>query len=362
MGAPATLQSPPVLLLAFPLAVLSQIGAPTVTPRGGAVSLPPGAIAALLETVDLEGPQAELDLRWPDWTDRGPGGWGGVAPWRRWVELVRAEAAASAPDAKRRAALATLARAQGRDADAWQHLLACAADPGVVAALFPLFLPGVPADVLAGGEPWPEDVLLRPALPPTDDPRGGLRVLRGLSLEHAGFGVGGARVALALRVDGDGCGVTLRHLSGPMVRVRARPPLPRGVDPGLLFVDWERTDPGAELPSLTLTAEEPEHSVWITFHRPKERWPAPLEPRPGLDRELVLVVPEEDGALRRSAEALGELLEMPVRVVRERPAQGEGPEPLVLSFDEPAGRERKWIAMLGQAEDFVLGRARRGAR
>lgn len=351
-----------MLLLTLPLALLAQIGAPTVTPRGGSVSLPPGRIAELLEAVDLDGPRASLTLRWPDWADRGPGGWGGEAPWRRWVELVRAEAAAAEPDPGRRAELAALARAQGRDADAWRHLLACRADPKVVAALFPLFLPGVPADVLAAGEPWPEGVLLRPALPPTDDPRGGLRVLRGLSLEHAGFRVGEARVSLALRVDGDGCGVTLRHLSGPTVPVRARPPMPHGVDPGLLFVDWERTDPGADVPALTLTGEQPEHSVWITFHRPNSRWPAPLDPRPGLGRELVVVVPVEEPALRRSAEALGELLEMPVRVVPGRPVAGEGPEPLVLSFDEPEGRERKWIAMLGQAEDFVLGPGRQRAR
>ena len=38
-------------------------------------------------------------------------------------------------------------------------------------ANYPLFLPGVPAGVLAGGEPWPEDVLLRPALPPSDSSR-----------------------------------------------------------------------------------------------------------------------------------------------------------------------------------------------
>jgi hypothetical protein len=341
---------PPLLILLL----LPQLGAPTVTPREGPVSLPPGSVAELLEAVDLDGPRATLDLAWPDWSDRGPDGWGAEAPWRHWVELVRDEASAATPDPRRRAQLAALARAQGRDADAWRHLVACRAEPPIVAALFPLFLPGVPASVLAGGEPWPEDVLLCPALPPSDDPRGGLRALHRLSLTHAGFRVGGATIDLSLRIDGDGAGVTLHHLQGPPVRVRARPPLPGGVDAGLLFVDWERTDADATLPGLTLDAEDPEHSVWLTFHRPRSRWPTPREPRIGPGRTLVVVDPEGDPALRRSAEALGELLGMPAQVVGERPTTGTGLEPLVLAFDEPAARERKWVAMLGQAERLAL--------
>jgi len=350
------------------LGVLLLAGAQSselVTPRGGPVSLPAGAVAELLEGVDLAAPRRAPALSWPEWSDRSPSGWGGELAWRRWVELVRAEAAAEAPVPARRAELAALARLQGRDGDAWLHLLGCASDPALVAALFPLFSPGVPLAQLAAGEPWPEGVLLRPALPPADGSM--LRDLAGRALEHRSVRIGAATLLLRTEVDGTGVAVSLTHVAGPAVRVRVAPPasaaLPAGIDPGQLFADWEKLENGDEPVELSLTSELVEHSLWLTFRPRETRWPTPrahmlagLQP----ERELVLVSARGDEpVLARFAEALSELFGIRARLtVDDRlavsPAGAGSLEPLVLRLDTGAVGERKLASLIGLAESFAL--------
>jgi len=361
--------------LAAALLLLSaQLPEPVALPDG-AVSLSPGRTAELLRGVDgSAGPKAPLVLDWPAWSDRSGAAWGGEIAWRRWVELVRAEAAAQAPEPARRARLAALARLQGRDSDAWHHLEACASDPGTVAALFPLFLPGVPAELLGHGPPWPEGVLLAPALPPTDEEQATLRGLFGRVLEHRAVAIGGALVSLRVDVDRDGVGVELANRSGVPVRVRVRPPMPLGVEPAVLFADWEKRLPSEReveflLEPLAPTPDQPEpapseHSLWLTFHAPEAPWPHPLASDvaplfPG--RELVLVSPRGDEPhLVCCADALSELLGLRTRLARagaERGSLRPGElEPVVLRLDEPGSAERKLASLLGQAEAFALRR------
>jgi len=338
------------------LAVLQTEG---VSPRDGLVTLPPGAVAELLEHVDLAAPRRPFELAWPEWSDRTGTGWGSELPWRRWVELVRAEAAARIPDAARRAELAALARIQGRDGDAWAHLLACASDPPTVAALFPLFLPGVPLELVGSSAPWPEGLLLRPALPPADDPRAPLRVLSGRAFEQRSVAVSGARFTLRVEVDRDGTGVYLTHLEGEPARVRVVAPVPQGIDPGLLFADWEKLDRNDEPVEFSLGGDAPEHSLWLTFHPPGARWPTPRSEalsalRP--ERGLVLLTPRTgDPLLARFAEALAELFGIPARVASEIP-RAPGLEPLVMNLEEAQGGERKLVSLIGLAESFALER------
>src|SRR6185503_4267588 len=130
-----------------------------VTPGAGLISLPRGRVSEMLERLgDATRPPKELHLGapWPAWDDRSPAGWGGEPAWRRWVELLRAERAARTSTPSRRAELACLARLQGRDGDAWGHLLACETEPALVAALLPHFSPGVPRELL-GAETLPDD-------------------------------------------------------------------------------------------------------------------------------------------------------------------------------------------------------------
>ena len=331
--------------------------APPSDPVVAGVSLPAGRVASLLAGLPPGVRPRALEVRWPAWSDRSEAGWGAAEPWRRWVELVRAEQAAGASDPDRRAELAVLARLQGRDGDAWEHLLACASQPELVVTLLPLFTPGVPLASLGREGALPDGVLLTPALPPCEDARAGLRALAGRRIERREFEVGAARCALAVTVDRDGLELGLRHVAGGAARVRLLPPLPRGVEPGQLFADWEKLA-GHEGPvEFALDAEANEHTLWLTFLPPEERWPNPrLETlgRPaGL--EIVLRSPRGDEPyLARYAVALGELLGVPA-VLRGARFVPPGPlEPLVLNLDAGPQGERKLVDSIGLAEAFVL--------
>jgi hypothetical protein len=330
-----------------------------VTPADGTVALPPGRVAEMLERLGGAVPRIDagaLGQPWPEWDERSPAGWGGEATWRRWVELVRAEAERSAPP--RRAQLALLARLQGRDGDAWAHLLACEPEPGVVAVLLPHFSPGVPRALLDRTDPLPDGVLLSPALPPTEDPRAGLRWLAGKRIERREFAVGAALCALELSVDPDGIEVSVRHLSGGAARVRLRAPMPRGIEPGLAFADWEKLPAGAGPVEFRLDAEANEHSLWVTFHPPEARWPSPPPETlraltPG--RMILLESPPDDEpVLRRFAEALSELLGVEARACAAGARPAPGLEPLVLRFDPGPAGERMLVDCIGLAEAFAL--------
>ena len=344
--------SPGFLLLASAL-FLAQ--APASDPVVAGVSLPAGRVASLLAGLPPGVRPRALEVRWPAWSDRSEAGWGAEAPWRRWVELVRAEQASS--DAARRAELAVLARLQARDGDAWEHLLACAGQPELIATLLPLFTPGVPLASLGRDGPLPDGVLLTPALPPCENARAGLRALAGTRIERREFEVGAARCALSVTVDRDGLELGLRHLAGGAARVRLLPPLPRGVEPGQLFADWEKLA-GHEGPvEFALDAEANEHTLWLTFLPPEERWPNPrLETlkRPA-GRELVLRSPRGDEPyLARCAAALGELLGVPAALRGARFVPPGPLEPLVVNLDAGPQGERKLVDSIGLAEAFVL--------
>ena len=337
------------------LVVLQELA----TPGAGLVALPHGRVAEMLERLGEAAPEKDPHLGppWPAWDDRSPAGWGGEVAWRRWVELLRAEAAARPSTPSRRAELACLARLQGRDGDAWGHLLACEAEPGLVAALLPHFSPGVPRELL-DEKTLPDGVVLTPALPPVDEARAGLRWLAGTKIERREFTVGEARCALTVSVDRDGLEVSVRHLSGGPARVRVSAPLPGGVEPGLLFADWEKL-PGHVGPvEFRLDAESNEHSLWLTFQPPRVRWPSPplamlRAPLPG--QELWLVSPRGDEPhLQRFAEALSELFGLVARGCDAGKRPPPGLEPIVLRFDPGPASERMLVDLIGLAEALAL--------
>jgi len=347
----------PIALVAGSLLLAQDL----VHPGAGLVSLPPGRVAEMLERHGDPSPEAgalSLGEPWPAWDDRSPAGWGGEPAWRRWVELVRAEADARTSAPPRRAQLALVARLQGRDGDAWAHLLACESDPGLVALLLPLFSPGVPRALLGQRGALPDGVLLTPALPPAEDPRAGLRWLAGRRIERREFEVGAARCALIVSVEPDGIEVSVRHLSGGAARVRVLAPLPRGIQPGLAFADWEKLPPDAGPVEFRLDAESNEHSLWLTFHPPEARWPSPpLESLHALSpgREILLESPRGDEPeLRRFAEALSELLGVEARVSAPQAHPRAGLEPLVLRFVPGPAHERMLVDLIGLAEAFAL--------
>jgi len=355
---PAAARILALLALLVPLCGARSAQDENVVPGPGTVSLPRGALALALDGVE-PGTVARTGLRpWPAWSDRSVAGWGGEATWRRWVELVRAERAAARPDPARRAELARVARLQGRDGDAWQHLAATAEDPAWLVTLLPLFLPGVPENELARSGPLPDGVLLSPSLPPSDFPGAGLRQLAGTRVEALDFEVGAAHVSLALRVERDGLEVKLVHRAGGPARVRVVPPLPRGVEAGLLFADWEKQAGPHVTVEFTLTAEEPEHILWLSFHPPRDHLANPPLAQlraPGPERTLLVLSPDgNEPQLVGFAGAMEELLGLPARVVTAAHQPAPGLEPLVLQLDSSPSGERRLVHWLGLAERHLL--------
>ncbi len=340
-------------------------------PTAGGLLLPVDPLTELvlrIEGAEAAGTAKRSELQeppWPEWRSGADSGWNREEPWRRWVELVRAEARAESPHPGTRARLALLARAQGRDTDAWRHLLRCGTD-ALVLDLLPAFLPGVPEELLCA-ETLPDGVFLRPALPPsTDDSRERLATLAGRSMAAREVRIGGATISFELAVQGDGIQVDLVHLAGPCTRVRLVLPVPRGVDIALTYEDWEKlADPRAPV-LVELSAEDPEHTVWGRFQPRRDRWPMTL---PGEDARavrarapLALAVPEEDGdpRLARFAEALAELFDRPCLHPYEPSLETAGPfEPIVLHLGAGFDPDRKLTAMISLSEIHALAGAAR---
>jgi hypothetical protein len=303
---------------------------------------------------------ASWSALWPAWERGADSAWNREPPWRLWVELVRAEAAAAKPDAARRASLALLARLQGRDTDAWRHLRACGAD-ALVLEILPAFVPGAPLAVL-GAPTLPDGVLLSPALPPsTDDPAETLTTLAGRSFLVPAVRVGEAKLSLELALQGDGVQVDLVHCAGPAVSVSVLLPCPRGVEIALTYADWEKlADPRAPI-RVQLSAEAPEHTLWGRFLPRVDRWPMPLavDATPeGPRAPLALATGEDpaaDGRLPRFAEALAELFDRPCLWPYD-PAQAQGPlEPIVIHLGTGKDPERRFAAMISLVETHALG-------
>ncbi|HED63969.1 MAG TPA: hypothetical protein ENJ09_00275, partial [Planctomycetes bacterium] len=209
---------------------------------------------ARLDSTNLD-PDWNPATLWPAWDERGEDGWGGERAWRRWMELLRAEA--GGPDAntpRRRAELALAALLQGRAVDAWRDLFASGTGP-FAAAVLPAFVPGRPIDALASRDPLPPGSTLTPFLPPprgltaadpaaAGDPLEGFGPFRGRSFVDNDVRIGTSRLRLELKLDDDGVQIDLSHLAGPAVAVGVRAPHPPGVSFGRVYADWEDVEEG----------------------------------------------------------------------------------------------------------------------
>ena len=134
--------------------------------------------------------------------------------------------------------------------------------------------------------------------------------------------------------------------------------MPRGIDAGLILADWE-THPGPLKPiEFLLTAEDPEHTLWLTFHPPRTHLANPPLERlrtPSRERGMLLLSPDGDEPhLAACAHALAELFEIPceLRALDHMPRAGL--EPLVLHCDGSADGEQRLLHWLGLAERHFL--------
>lgn len=336
------------------------------------VVLPLGAPAEAWRTVAAErAPGGPLAVEpWPSWEMPNDGerdAWSAGPPWRRWVELVRAEAAGPT-DPARRAALTLLARTQERSEDAWAHWSSLASSPALAAALLPVLLPGVPpGSDLAALEPG---VLLAPSLPPPR-PADTATPIGPWAMEIGPLGIGEARVRVRVALEADGVEVDVVHLAGPTVSVRVLPPLPANAELTTVYVDWVRREKAAGAHEILVTPEDPEHALWARFRPELPTWPEPSPADggtfPGRAGFAFVLDPDLGPATERClgfGEALAELFEVPCAFLEPEdgpPATAAGAppagEPLVLRFDGPRAGE-KLRALIGLAERHALARAR----
>jgi len=348
----------------------AAVALPASVARDVVAALPADAApVAWIALGDVAGPDAAA---WPVWDDAA---WETPAPWRHWAELVVEEHESPRPDPGRRAALALCAHAQGRDVDAWAHLAAARAEPGVVAALLPRLMPGTDASAAAagvGGRPGalPDGVLLRPALPPLDEESAYGRP-RVRSMTATGLRIGAATVDMELAVEADGVEIAFTHKGGGPARIRVALPIPHDREVRSLYVDWVRSETVPRVVELELPAStdgvEGEAAIWARFVPRRLAWPSPGElaaPR-RLARDGIVLVRELDdpsaARIDRLAEALDAVLSFPARArtAAEARAPEDGAAPLVIEFPPDPGAAlvtAKLAFLVSAAERFRLAR------
>jgi hypothetical protein len=242
-------------------------------------------------------------------------------PFERWAELQHLVSRPDAPAAAH-AERCLLMLAQGRHDDAWRAL-AELPEAAQVAALWPRFLPGLPASPAAWRLELAPGGILRPTLPPPvdGDPRVLLEPRRA---EVHGLLVGESRVDLVfdLRLEGYEISVSLR--AGPAVEFACVLPCPAGFERFAEYADWVRIDPpGSPLPVKLTPGGEP-WRLWGRFLQVTQRYPSTLPDlsaglpgriqRAGL--ELVLDPNSPEGeCMRALAPALADLFQVPVGIL-----------------------------------------------
>lgn len=325
----------------------------------GPLSLPDGPAAKVWAGVGPETSPADIAARaglWADWSTR--------STWSTWASLVREEAAAEGPEPARRAILCLLARGHGRAGDAWAHYGTLGAEPGLVAAVTPRLLPGVPSEaaVEPGGRPapLPDGVVLRPFLPPSSG-EGPAGTVEWRSATAHGLRIGAAVVDLTVTVEATGVQVDLTHVSGGAATVSVLLPEPEGFEVKIEYLDWLRREDDqlrTPIPVELKPGEEPRQLYGRVLERRAalptggaQRLPAAL-----VEGGLVFEVPDGDpdrAALEEIAAVVGELLGVEARLRAPGAPRGDTSGTV---FRLPAGRERvERLRFLASAiERFLL--------
>lgn len=287
-----------------------------------------------------------------------------VACWKRWASAVRA-ASGSSDAAAQRAWLAALAHLQGRSDDAWEHLAHAGGDPSQLAAVLPLLFPGVEPERLSSWPTLPDGVLLTPALPPPSTPAAEVRLgtgrVRSGTARIEQLQVGAARIALAMRVEGDGVEVECTHLAGEPAHLRVRLPEPPDFELRSEYLDWNELEgvreareialaPGGE-PVILFGRYRPRKVAWTT------RVPPGLPAQAGRDGLLLLTT--KSSLVAGLAAGLQQVLELRVEV-RELAQDAVAPPfaGVVVDLRDPDQFTAKRAGLISVAERFALSTRR----
>jgi len=284
-----------------------------------------------------------------------------TATWQLWARWLAGEVRQPSP--KLRAALCLLARAQGRDRDAWEHYAHLTADPRWVATVTPYLLPGAPLDskIEPGGTlaPLPDKTLLQPCLPPPTESSGDAHAITWRKATARNIQVGEAIFDLTISVEATGVQVDLVHTGGGAGQVAILIPEPPGYEIRIEYLDWAQTEQ-ARLPILVDLApgQEP-HTLWGRMI--ERRNSLPTGKARGLPRSLIsgglyLSLPGNDPqriAVAELAPVLGDLLGVPVRLT-----EPGAPLPtwtgIVLQLGSPSERGERLTWLASAIESFIL--------
>jgi hypothetical protein len=289
--------------------------------------------------------------------------WQSPATWRRFGELLSAEAAGKAPDPARRAELALLALAQHRWDDAWLHFGECASSPAVVAALLPRFLPGTSA---AADEALPDGAVLTPALPPlaAEGPGAPRGFVQRRAMRIEGLVVGAAHLALRVSVEGEGVEIDIEHQSGGAVKLAVAIP----EDPQFAFadeyVDWFRQEKPGVPHEVSIQPGDEAHTLYARFEPRKAEWPTLLPDRTPaqIEQGNLWLEPGPDERVRPLLQAVADCLSSGPLHVAARLAGPADANPgrlgVRVDLSDAGERPRKLAWIAGAVERCALGRAR----
>jgi hypothetical protein len=283
-----------------------------------------------------------------------------AATWKQWAAALRAAKSAQNASAER-AWLAAFAHFQGRSDDAWEHLAHAGGDGGRVASVLPLLFPGVGPQALASWPTLEDGALLTPALPPPSEPAAEIRLgtgrVRQGSSKIEGLQIGQARIALELRVEGDGIQVECTHLSGEPARLRVLLPVPPDFELHSEYLDWSELE-GVGLPREIALVPGSEPVILFGRYRPRKlewttRVPSGLPAQ--AQRDGLLLVATKTANVAGLAAGLQQLLELRVEVRELATDQVEPPFPgLVVDLRDGELTAAKRDGLVSVAERFAL--------
>lgn len=325
------------------------------------VVLPSGPAADFLaqlapaQPLEFQTPEQFQDLLWP--ADLADPGWDSVQPWLRWADLVRAEAQAEQPDARRRAALCLAARAQGRYHDAWHHFGQTGADPALARRILPTLLLGLPLDhpLESDGSPspLPAGSLLWPCIPPRSE-----NFLEGYVDRRAALisnlSVGAALISLRISIEGDGVQVDVGYLKGDEAQLRLRMPVPAHQAVDVEYFDWDRIEPIGSLHTVVVNSGSGPQTGWVRFRPQSATWPGSLPPPEYEPVGIEIAGTAGDPRPAALAQALERALGIPARASLGLPQVARGRSPLRIRLAPAAEGHSLLRAVISLSERRAL--------
>lgn len=217
--------------------------------------------------------------------------------------------------------LCVIAKAQGRDQDAWFHLQKLGDGPQQVARAIPYLWPGVPFDTPIGKGSrlkLPAGTLLQPAFPllPADGRQGEEGPPR--MTWTGGLTVQGKAMDLRFTLQPEGIEMDLWNRASESLSIKVILPSPRNFESSYTYSDWEKTLDA--LLGIAIELPAGREDAWTLFSRLKpafEAWPA--SPKAGAawfkDRSMRLLLARDETPtpeLETLAKVLRDLLGIPV--------------------------------------------------